>query len=165
VVGCTYPGAVSAKAGQGGARERAEDLVAILIRPAQPILQETQPTNTIRSVDTKQGRKGELGMEEAARTGSRRSGRRRRRRGPARPPTHQQRSRWPAAGEAGRRLLPRARSLALIVQLPSPPDLINLISFITTLWHPPNSRLIALCLCCWEYLLGPGEKNQAPVVR
>jgi hypothetical protein len=81
------------------------------------------------------GEKGSLGigMEEVTRTGNRRSGRRRRRRGPAR--TH-----TPAAqpmAMAGRRRggleASPPRSLARSrVQLPRP-----------TLWHPPNSCLSA----------------------
>jgi hypothetical protein len=45
VVGCTYPGAVSAKAGQGGARERAEDLVAIHSHPSCSTDPAGNPTN------------------------------------------------------------------------------------------------------------------------
>jgi hypothetical protein len=128
VVGCTYPGAVSAKAGQGGARERAEDLVAIHSHPSCSTDPAGNPTNEHHQERGHEagGEKGSLGW------------RRRRALGaggvdgdedgegqPARPP-HQQRRRWPAAGEVGRRLLPRAHSLAPEFNSPAP-DLINLI--------------------------------------
>jgi hypothetical protein len=113
------------------ARERVEDPVAVRVRPAQPLLQETQPTNTIRSVDTKQRRKGKLGNWDGGGN------------------THWEQEEWTAtkkarasphphtSSAAGRRRggleASPPRSLARSrVQLPRP-----------TLWHPPNSCLSA----------------------
>jgi hypothetical protein len=109
------------------------------------------------------GEKGSLGigMEEVTRTGNRRSGRRRRRRGPAR--THTPAAQ-PAAGEVGWRLLPRAHSLALEFNSPD-------LRFGT---HPTHVYLpLLLGVYVLDLKLNPnvleapwifrrGQKNQAP---
>ena len=108
--GCTYPGAVCLlMQGQGGVRERAEDLVRCPLPSRSPVLQEkTQATNTIRTGGW--GRKGKLGMEEVARNN---------------PPAGSTADGWLAGRRrGGRRPLPRARSLALEL---NSPDLINLV--------------------------------------
>jgi hypothetical protein len=95
------------------ARERAEDLVAVLVRPVQPVLQETQPTNTMRARTRSRGEKEKLWdggasahweQEEWTATKTARGS----------PPTHQPAAQ-PMAGRrrCGRRLLPRAHLLAL----------------------------------------------------
>jgi hypothetical protein len=112
VVGCAYRDGEEA-------RERSEDLVAVHVHPAHRCCR--KPNQRRPSGGWTRSR-GESGGSAHARTGSWRSRRRRRRRGAARPPTHthQQHRRWQAAGEAGRRLLPRARSLALEFNSPDP---------------------------------------------